>query len=282
MDKKLELIIADFDDILNMILPPIAFDENIDIRVDKFALESHGISFEEDRVEGQYAEVTVSKGEYVQTYYEGDFSGFGAAHEKDGKTKIHLGVDFSYGKEKMISCSHPSVYSPITGVIENLDEKNGEIIIKDLGHIKIIGNVEVTVYYYHIVQNLDEINPYLKIGTEVYAGKSQLGNMGGRSINGRYWYPQHVHYGIKMMGKGFTGSYEYELTEKLATKSRSYNEKWFYLDPKEFWDNGLEFGIEEFDEIIEEEKETENEENSDSKVENQNNRNENGEIVLKR
>ena len=69
--------------------------------------------------------------------------------------------------------------------IEEIDEAKGKVVIKDLGVIKIIGNIEHNVYYYHTVEHLDSISEYLEIGDKVYAGKSFLGKMGGRGGNGR-------------------------------------------------------------------------------------------------
>jgi hypothetical protein len=245
---ELEKEVADFIDILNLILPPIEIEEDIEIDIDKNALKSHGINFTED--EENYLETVkfkISKGIYEQDYYEGEFEGYGKVVEKDGIKKLHLGIDFSYGKDKPVCCMHPYVFSPITGNVEKISEENGEVTIRDFGHIKVINGKEINVFYYHTIRNLDEINPLLVIGQEIYGGSTVLGTLGGRGKHGRYTYLQHVHYEIKMIGKGYTGSYEYESNEKTIGSDKAYNEKWFYLNPENFWDYGHEFGISEFE-----------------------------------
>ena len=84
--------------------------------------------------------------------------------------------------------------------------------------------------------------------------------MGGRGVDGRYCYEQHVHYGIKIKGKYFTGSYEHEDTEEGIKNESEDLKKMYHLNPEMFWDEGHEMGFMEMDYLPEETQEEETQE----------------------
>jgi hypothetical protein len=255
-----EKVNVNFNDILNNILPSIEIEEDIDISCDRLALDSHKISYNKENTNETEAEVKLAAGEYTHDYYNGESTGFFNTIEEDGVLKVHMGVDISYGKDNPLTCIHPNVYSPVSGFIEEVDKENGKIVIKEYSVMKEIRGLEMNVRYYHVIEHLDEINEYIKVGIEVFGGQSCIGKMGGRSSRGRYWYPQHVHYGIKMKTKHYTGTVEHvDKTEGVKNEEEDLN-KWFYINPEELWDNGIELGfmeLEHMEEKYEEESKTE-------------------------
>ena len=88
--------------------------------------------------------------------------------------------------------------------------------------------------------------------------------MGGRGVDGRYCYEQHVHYGIKIKGKYFTGSYEHEDTEEGIKNESEDLKKMYHLNPEMFWDEGHEMGFMEMDYLPEETQEEETQEETNS------------------
>jgi murein DD-endopeptidase MepM/ murein hydrolase activator NlpD len=244
MEKDKNKLIANFVDVLELILPSINVEEDIEIECDEEALKSHKL----ENKKNENGKIKLSKDTYSNDYKKEKYRGFMCLTTEDGNSKIHLGVDFSYGDENVLSCTHPPIYSPISGEVADVNEIEGTITIKDKGHIKIIKGMEIVVHYYHTLKHLDEI--YVSDG-EVYAGESCLGTMGGRGAKGEYTYLQHVHYEIKMNMKHYTGSYEYKLENEGLEEIIEINNRWIYIDPEKFWDSGLEVGLEEFKKIVE-------------------------------
>ena len=269
-DIIIEEIVVNFSQILENILPSIEFEEDTELVLDTEALNYHGI-------EHQDGKVLIQKGIYRNDFFNDEFSGFGIKEEIESTAKFHTGIDFSYGKDCPLTCSHPKVFSPITGTIERIDRKNGMIYIKDMGHKKKINKVNRNIFYWHIIKNLDEIDENLYLGTEVFAGKSFLGNMGGLKDENKYWYPQHVHYEIQMKKCDYTGNYEFESDEIFY---RDESETWFILNPELFWDYGAESGIDEIyfeEKSLEDEKQEEHEDIKEKELE----IDEDGFIILK-
>lgn len=248
MEKDKNKLIANFVDILELILPSINIAEDTEINCDDNALKSHKL---EDK-KNDNGNVILNKGVYSNDYKKDKENGFFCITSKEDNNKIHLGVDFSYGEANVLSCTHPPIYSPIRGEVESINRIEGTVTIKDQGHLKRIKGKEITVNYYHTLKHFDEI--YVSEG-EVYAGETCLGTMGGMGNQGEYTYLQHIHYEIKMKMRHYTGSYEYE-SEDIGLKDViDINNRWIYIDPEKFWDTGLEVGVEEFRETDEEDDE---------------------------
>lgn len=246
MENNENILIANFVDILELMLPSINVTEDMEIVCDEEALKSHKL---EDK-KNKNGKIILKKGIYKNDYRKDKFRGFFCITPAEGLDKIHLGIDFSYGKENVMSCMHPPVYSPISGTIEEVNEKEGSITIRNREYLKKIKGKEKIVNYYHTLKHLDEI--YVKSG-EVYAGESCLGTMGGTGEKGRYTYVQHIHYQITLKMKHFTGSYDYETEDIGIKESLDTNDRLMYLDPEKFWDIGMEAGVEEFS-IVEKKK----------------------------
>lgn len=138
MENNENIIIANFVDILELILPSINVPEDTEIVCDEEALICHKL---EDK-KNDNVSIILSKGVYSNDYGKDKFRGFFCITTVGDINKIHLGVDFSYGKENLMSCGHPPVYSPITGTIEEVNEDEGSLTIKDRGHLKIIKGKE--------------------------------------------------------------------------------------------------------------------------------------------
>lgn len=251
MDDSKNLVIASFKDILEFMLPTLTFSEDIILPYDSMAVKSHGL---ESKINDE-GNIILEAGSYSNDYYNDTYTGFFCITENGDKKKIHLGVDISYGYDCPLSCIHAPVYSPVTGVIEKVDNLNRTITIKSKYHTKKINGEKVFVFYYHILKNFDTIYANSR---NVFAGETCLGTIGGYKKDDRYGYPQHVHYEIKMPLKFFTGNYVCN-DEKEKVNNEIKEEQNIYINPEKFWNFGIEEGIEEF-KVIEKEKKEEAEE----------------------
>lgn len=269
----------DFEDILNNLLPPFVFEEETILICDPIALKTQKISYDEKNVVQDGVGVKIGAGEYINDFYKEKENGFGTITEEDGIEKVHLGVDVSYGKECVLSCIHPVVYSPVAGVIEKVDETFGLVIIKGCNRTKVINGTEVQFNYFHYIEHLDEINSFLSEGKEVFSGLTKLGTMGGKGAAGRYHYNQHVHYGIKIKAKYFTGNIEHKDEEKGIDDDNDLD-NWFCIDPEEFWNHGLEYGFVELEKKEYKESEIKEESKTEEKDEEKNENNEIQEYII--
>jgi hypothetical protein len=250
MNDSKNLVIASFKDILEFMLPTLTFSEDVILPYDSSAIKSHGL---ESKINDE-GNIILEAGSYSNDYYNDTYTGFFCITENGNKKKIHLGVDISYGYDCPLSCIHAPVYSPVTGVIEKVDNLNRTITIKSKYHLKKINGKKVFVFYYHILKNFDIIYGNSK---NVFAGETCLGTIGGYKKDDRYGYPQHVHYEIKMPLQFFTGNYICN-DEKEKVNNETKEEQYIYINPEKFWNFGIEEGIEEF-KVIEKEEEIEKE-----------------------
>jgi len=186
-------------------------------------------------------EIKTGEKEYKNDYELYPENKFGAkSKEENGEFGIHLGVDFSYGKENEITCSHPSVYSPINGVIESV--KPHKVVIRQEKVEKVINGDSVEVYYYHEIEHLHTIDSKIEEGKYVCSG-ARLGEMGGAGDNDDlYRYYQHVHYAIRMEESYYTGYIDYNqpYSKDNIVKERSTKQR--YLNPEKFWNERIEEG----------------------------------------
>ncbi len=232
--------VKNFKDVLNIILPPIK--SKIYTICDKKALEKHKISYGNGReLNNGSVEIRTGEKEYQNDYELYPENKFGAkSEEEDGEFGMHLGVDLSYGRENEFTCSHPSVYSPINGVIESI--YLNKVVIRQEKTEKVINGKKVEVYYYHEIEHLHRIDSKIEAGKYVGIG-TVLGEMGGVGDDGNlYRYYQHVHYSIRMEDSYYTGYIDYNqpyskdnIVKKNTTKQR-------YLNPEKFWNDRIEEG----------------------------------------
>jgi len=238
-----------FESILNIMLPKID-NKSTYIKCDIEALKTHIAALEvksnelkdhpmnyQDKPSNKgYVDIKIEKKIYENNYYKKESNKFGAAIIENDIGSIHLGCDFSYGRENPICCSHPNVYSPVFGKV--IETGNGKIIIENKETKKTISGEELEVPYYHIVEHLHEVG--VKVGMFIKQGE-YIGKMGGVDTTGdnKYRYLQHVHYGIMLDNENYTGKVESKSDKKILKPSQGLR----YINPEKFWDEKIEDGI---------------------------------------
>lgn len=241
-----------FIDIIEIILPPIKpqydkKDKKCYVTCDIKALDSHinklggssKLSYKGKYTDHGYVVLEEKNTVFKQNYLTKKENVFGS-YIKEGSTyKPHYGVDFSYGRKNPICCSHPPVHSPVNGEI--VESKNGRVIIKNTEIMKKIKGKEIAIPYYHIIEHLHELKViYNKNNPTMVKKGTVIGTMGGTSYKtgNKYEYLQHIHYGIMLNNKYFTGTTSFA-SNKSPLIASEYDR---LIDPKEFWDNGYESG----------------------------------------
>ncbi|WP_313456946.1 peptidoglycan-binding protein [Stenotrophomonas sp.] len=97
--------------------------------------------------------------------------------------KAHGGSDFNYvGGQSGRNLQHPTVHSPVAGVVTSVGGKYGTVMIQDAD-----GNS-------HQILHMQGLTA--KVGQHVQPG-DPIGTMGGRGPEGPNQYAQHVHYQMK-------------------------------------------------------------------------------------
>ncbi len=97
--------------------------------------------------------------------------------------KAHGGSDFNYvGGQNGRNLQHPTVHSPVAGVVTSVGGKYGTVMIQDAD-----GNS-------HQILHMQGLTA--KVGQHVQPG-DPIGTMGGRGPEGPNQYAQHVHYQMK-------------------------------------------------------------------------------------
>lgn len=97
--------------------------------------------------------------------------------------KAHGGSDFNYvGGQTGRNMQHPTVHSPVAGVVTSVGGKYGTVMIQDAD-----GNS-------HQILHMQGLTA--KVGQHVQPG-DPIGTMGGRGPEGPNQYAQHVHYQMK-------------------------------------------------------------------------------------
>lgn len=97
--------------------------------------------------------------------------------------KAHGGSDFNYvGGQTGRNLQHPTVHSPVAGVVTSVGGKYGTVMIQDAD-----GNS-------HQILHMQGLTA--KVGQHVQPG-DPIGTMGGRGPEGPNQYAQHVHYQMK-------------------------------------------------------------------------------------
>lgn len=227
-----------FKEILNIILPSIN-NEKIELICDSEALDFHQISYNRNRIINGSVLIKIEKKEYKNNYSLKPSNKFGAKFIEDGITHIHMGCDFSYGRENTFCCTHPPVYSPVKGEI--VEAKNGRVTVKNTENKKTLCGKVVEIPYYHRIEHLHELK--VKIGQKIDRGNA-IGTMGGQDYHrgNKYKYFQHVHYEIMMNNRYYTGSVKTK-SDKKALEPKSFDR---LIDPEIFWDKGLEVGLSDF------------------------------------
>lgn len=111
-------------------------------------------------------------------------SPYGDTNRPEGSSNPHKGVDFNYyvGHDLVFNKSHPTLRSPVTGVVTNAGEGTvGRIAIRD------------TNGFSHEI--LHTYSRHVAVGDPVVAGQiiGTMGNTGVKGKNGKPGDP-HVHY----------------------------------------------------------------------------------------
>lgn len=102
--------------------------------------------------------------------------------EKRDKKPPHGGVDFNYvGGQTGNNLTHPTIYSPVNGIVVGGPGQYGTISIMDM-----YGNRHEIL---HTNSQLVKIGDWVSVG-------DPIGTMGGKGPEGPNQYPQHVHYQI--------------------------------------------------------------------------------------
>lgn len=236
-----------FKEILEKILPTIKYRVPAYIKCDVEALQFHDLEYDKAWIDrNNLVRIRVTEAVNTNNFYSKESNKFGAVLENDdGQIEMHLGVDFSYGRENVTSCMHPPVYSPVDGIVEDIIEN--KVVIKQDSVKKTINGKEVDVDYYHSLEHFHEINKDIPLGTRVSAGETMLGLMGGTRSGETYRYFQHVHYDIKMKDIYFTGNIHTNTPFDKNNLKKPKNEKWRFIDPEKFWDKEIEVGICDFE-----------------------------------
>ncbi len=241
-----------FNDIIDIILPPIKpqydkKDKKCYVICDIKALDSHinkssgssKLSYKGKYTDHGYVVLEEKNTVFKQNYYTKKENVFGS-YIKEGSTyRPHYGVDFSYGRENPICCSHPPVHSPVNG--EKKKKKNGRVIIKNTEIMKKIKGKEIAIPYYHIIEHLHDLKViYNKNNPTMVKKGTVIGTMGGTSYKtgNKYEYLQHIHYGIMVNNKYFTGTTSFT-NDKSSLNASEYDR---LINPEEFWDKGNESG----------------------------------------
>lgn len=263
-----------FNDIANIILPPITITDkgkspNNEVYCDALALNSHikkieknnskELSYTEKDIISKntknakkehygYVKKVIKNGTYEQNYGSSDENKFRKKVYEDHVWKEHDGVDFSYGRQNPISCSHPRVYSPVSGIVKSY--KNGKITIMNTENKKDYFGIDKEIPYYHIIENLH--TALVKVKATVKKGQV-IGTMGGRcSIEGYgYEYLQHVHYEIRVCRRYYTGGIKTGINPKKMKKEELKKFKGKLdaenrdrvIDPFMFWEKRVESGL---------------------------------------
>lgn len=263
-----------FNDVANIILPPITITDkgkspNNEVYCDVLALNSHikkigkdnskELSYAEKDIINKntknaqkehygYVKKIIKSGTYKQNYGSSDENKFRKKVYEDHVSKEHDGVDFSYGRQNPISCSHPRVYSPVNGLVKSY--KNGRITIMNTENKKDYFGIDTVIPYYHIIENLH--TALVKVKDIVKKGQV-IGTMGGRcSIEGDgYEYLQHVHYEIRVCRRYYTGGIKTGINPKKMKKEelKKFKAKLDaenrdrVIDPFMFWELGVESGL---------------------------------------
>ena len=236
-EKTIE--ISNFKEALELILPTIKVEKELYLRCNPLILETHKIeyTFINPDSNGKIL-VEVPKGTYRNNFYDKKSNKYCSFIEKENNIQINLGVTFSYGRDNVISCVNPAVYSPVGGVVESV--KFNKIVIKQDAIKKIIYGQEVFVHYYHVFDHLYQVN--MVKGQSVKVG-AIIGFMGGTNSNGDISaYYQHVHYSIKMLDKDFTGKIDTN-DKKCRKVLKNSSTELRYIDPEKFWNDRIEEGI---------------------------------------
>ena len=231
--------IVKFKEAIEIILPTIKVDKRIYHKCSQMILETHKIEYNPDRVdkEGNVL-IKIPEGTYKNNFFDKKSNKFCAYIEGEESNEINLGVTFSYGRDKLISCTNPPIFSPVRGTVDFVSFN--KIIIKQEAIKKVIFGEDVKVNYYHIFDHLNEVTVVQGQGVNI---GDKIGLMGGQSSNGdAYAYFHHVHYSIKMMDKDFTGSICTNIEKQRRVLKNNSNE-FRYINPEKFWDDGIEEGM---------------------------------------
>lgn len=263
-----------FNDVANIILPPITITDkgknpNNEVYCDVLALNSHikkigkdnskELSYAEKDIINKntknaqkehygYVKKIIKSGTYKQNYGSSDENKFRKKVYEDHVSKEHDGVDFSYGRQNPISCSHPRVYSPVNGLVKSY--KNGRITIMNTENKKDYFGIDTVIPYYHIIENLH--TALVKVKATVKKGQV-IGTMGGRCSSEGYGYEylQHVHYEIRVCRRYYTGGIKTGINPKKMKKEelKKFKAKLDaenrdrVIDPFMFWELGVESGL---------------------------------------
>lgn len=235
-EKSLE--ISNFKDALEVILPTIKIEKEVYLKCNPLILETHKIeyTFVNPDSNGKIL-VEVPKGTYKNNFYNKKSNKYCSFVEGENP-QINLGVTFSYGRDNVISCVNPAIYSPVDGTVESIEFN--KIVIKQEAIKKMIYGQEVFVHYYHVFDHLYQVN--MVKGQSVKVG-AIVGFMGGTSSNGDVSaYYQHVHYSIKMLDKDFTGAIGLN-NEKCRKVLKNASTELRYINPEKFWNDKVEEGM---------------------------------------
>ncbi len=259
-----------FNDVANIILPPMTINnKNNQVYCDPLALDSHikklgkdapkDLSYNKNDIISEktknekkeyygYVKKVIKSDKYEQNYDSKEQNQFRQKVFEDDVYKEHEGVDFSYGRQNPLCCTHPRVYSPVNGIVKS--QKNGKIVIMNTEHKKDYFGKDTVVPYYHIIEHLHTV--LVKNETVVKEGQV-IGTMGGRCTNSGtpHKYLQHVHYEIRICRRYYTGGIKTGISPKGMNKEEAKRFKAKLdaenrdrvIDPYLFWEKGIESGL---------------------------------------